>query len=306
MSKPDLNLLVTLSALLNEGSVVRAARRLQLSPSATSRSLARLRKTMGDPLLVRAGSKLVLTPRALELQTQIGRLVDDAQAILRPQQELVPASLERSFTLRACECFVETFGPCLIARVMHGAPKVQLRFLHKADAETGLLREGSADIEIGALTSTMDPEVRAKGLYRERFVGAVRRGHALSAGEVTLARYLAHGHVAIFRHSLQSGPVDRALADVGKERKISVVLGGFSTALAVARASDFIATVPEKSTAGLRSGMRSFPLPFPAPEVTVSMLWHPRLNSDPANRWLRQCIWETCAKAPNRQALPSV
>src|ERR1700760_3002584 len=100
MARPDLNLLVTLDVLLAEGSVARAARRLRLSPSAMSRALARLRETMGDPLLVRAGRGLVPTPRALELREQAHQLVQDAQAMLRPVEKLDLKRLVRTFTLR--------------------------------------------------------------------------------------------------------------------------------------------------------------------------------------------------------------
>src|SRR5919205_4409796 len=117
MPHPDLNLLVTLDVLLTEGSVARAARRLRLSPSAMSRALARLRKTTGDPLLVRAGRGLVPTPRALELRERVGRLVQDAEAVLRPAEVLDLPRLVRTFTLRTGEGFAENFGPGLIAPV---------------------------------------------------------------------------------------------------------------------------------------------------------------------------------------------
>src|SRR5262245_32734998 len=100
MPKPDLNLLVTLDVLLREGSVARAAERLRLSPSAMSRALSRLRSTTGDPLLVRAGRGLVPTRRALELRDEVGRLVQDAEAALRPAGGLDLARLRRTFTLR--------------------------------------------------------------------------------------------------------------------------------------------------------------------------------------------------------------
>src|ERR1700733_8775799 len=105
MSRPDLNLLVTLDVLLAEGSVARAARRLRLSPSAMSRALARLRDTTGDPLLVRAGRGLVPTPRAIELRARAGQLVEEAEAVLRPAEALDPKRLERSFTVRARDGF---------------------------------------------------------------------------------------------------------------------------------------------------------------------------------------------------------
>jgi DNA-binding IclR family transcriptional regulator len=105
MNRPDFNLLVTLDALLSECSVTRAARKLQLSPSAMSRALERLRKTTGDPLLVRAGRTLVLTPRALEIKNKINDVVHNdvvhnAETILRPAETIDLKELKRIFTLR--------------------------------------------------------------------------------------------------------------------------------------------------------------------------------------------------------------
>ena len=117
MPRPDLNLLVTLNVLLAEGNVARAAQRLRLSPSAMSRALARLRAVTGDPLLVRAGRGLVPTPRALELRDQVSQLVDHAEAVLRPARKLDLRRLDRTFTLRTSDGFVENFGPTLLARV---------------------------------------------------------------------------------------------------------------------------------------------------------------------------------------------
>lgn len=117
MSTPDFNLLITLDAVLAEGSVAGAARRLRLSPSAMSRALARLRETTGDPLLVRAGRGLVPTPRAVELREQVSQIVENAKVVLRPESKLNLKQLLRTFTLRASEGFVENFGPDLIARV---------------------------------------------------------------------------------------------------------------------------------------------------------------------------------------------
>ncbi|MES2724458.1 MAG: LysR family transcriptional regulator, partial [Pseudomonadota bacterium] len=129
MQSPDLNLLVALEALLSEGSVARAAKRLQLSPSAMSRTLTRLREATGDALLVRAGRGLVPTPRALALGETVGALVQEAGAMLRPTEGLDLARLERTFTLRAREGFVENFGAQLVSRVMAAAPNVRLRFV---------------------------------------------------------------------------------------------------------------------------------------------------------------------------------
>src|SRR3982750_4615006 len=151
MARPDLNLLATLDVLLAAGSVARAAERLRLSPSAMSRALARLRKTTGDPLLVRAGRGLVPTPRALELRAQVSQLVHDATAVLRPAEQLDLSQLVRTFTIRTREGFVENFGPDLIARVSAEAPGVRLCFVQKPNKDSTPLREGIVDLETGVV-----------------------------------------------------------------------------------------------------------------------------------------------------------
>jgi DNA-binding transcriptional LysR family regulator len=301
MPGPDLNLLVTLDVLLAEGSVARAARRLRLSPSAMSRALARLRETTGDPLLVRAGRGLVPTPRALELRTMVGTLVRDAQAVLRPADRLDLRRLVRTFTLRTSDGFLENFGPDLIARVGREAPGVMLRFVPKSGRDSAPLRDGSVDLETGVVDETTGPELRVQALFDDRFIGVVRKGHPLARGKVTLARYAAGRHVHVGRRDLDRGMIDEALKPLGVERKIVAIAGGFSAALALARGSDLIAGVPERHTGNLRAGMSSFALPFRAPEVTVSLLWHPRLDADPAHRWLRDCVRSTCAKRLGRR-----
>lgn len=295
MSTPDLNLLVTLNVLLAEGSVARAAQRLRLSPSAMSRALARLRETTGDPLLVRAGRGLVPTPRALELRERVSQLVQDGEAVLRPAEKLNLKQLVRTFTLRTSEGFVENFGPDLIARVGAEAPGVRLRFVPKVNKDSTPLRDGSVDLETGVMGKTTGPEVRVQALFRDRFIGVVRMGHALSQGEITPSRYAAGKHVCVSRRSFDKGPIDDALKPFGLEREIVTVVSGFSAALALARASDLIASVPERHTGNLRAGMHSFPLPVAMPEVMVSLLWHPRLHADPAHRWLRGCVRDACA-----------
>ena len=296
MSTPDLNLLVTLDVLLAEGSVARAAQRLRLSPSAMSRALARLRETTGDPLLVRAGRGLVPTTRALELRERVHQLVQDAEAVLRPTEILDLARLARTFTLRTSEGFVESFGPALIARVGRDAPGVRLRFVQKSDKESVPLRDGTVDLETGVIGKTTGPEVRAQALFHDRFIGVVREGHPLTQGKMTPARYAAAKHVLVSRRGLDHGPIDEVLKPFGLEREIATIVGGFSAALALARGSDLVASVPERHTASLRLGLHGFALPFPAPEVTVSLLWHPRQDGDPAHRWLRGCVREACAE----------
>jgi DNA-binding transcriptional LysR family regulator len=288
MARPDLNLLFTLDVLLAEGSVARAARRLRLSPSAMSRSLARLRKATGDPLLVRAGRGLVASPRAMELRDSVSQLVQAAEAALRPMGKLDLQHLDRTFTFRASEGFVENFGARLLARVSREAPDVRLHFVHKLDKSSGPLRDGTVDLETGVIDKAVGPEVRTQALFRDRYVGVVR------------ARYASAEHVHVSRRDYEKAHVDDALAELGLKRRIAVTVGGFSAALALARESDLIATVHERHTGNMYSGMHTFPLPMSVPPFTVSLLWHPRLDADPAHRWLRSCVRGACAEQRQR------
>lgn len=298
MTTPDFNLLVTLDVLLQEGSVAGAARRLRLSPSAMSRALARLRETTGDPLLVRAGRGLVPTPRALEIRDLVSQLVQDAQAVLRPVGKLNLKRLACTFTMRCSEGFAESFGPALIAQIGEKAPGVRLRFMQKPDKDSEPLRNGIVDLETGVVGKTTSPELRVQALFRDRFMGVVRIGHNLSHGEITAERYASGRHIGVSRRGLDKGPIDEILGSLGLQREVVTVVGGFSTALALARTSDLITSVPERHTTNLRAGMFSFPLPVAMPEFTVSLLWHPRLHADPAHRWLRGCVRAVCAGQP--------
>ncbi|MDP2015786.1 LysR family transcriptional regulator [Hydrogenophaga sp.] len=297
MTRPDLNLLVTLDVLLAEGNVARAAQRLRLSPSAMSRALARLRETTGDPLLVRAGRGLVPTPRALELREKVAQLVQDAEAALRPTQAPDLKQLVRTFNIRTSEGFVENFGPDLLARVRKHAPGVRLCFVQKPDKGSAPLREGAVDLETGVVGESMGPELRTQALFRDRFIGVVRAGHPLSKRKITPAVYAAGQHIGVSRRGIDKGPIDEALGPLGLEREIVTTVGGFSTALALARTSHLIASVPERHTGILREGMHSFELPFPMQDMSVSLLWHPRLQADPVHRWLRGLVVEVCAVA---------
>ena len=301
MALPDLNLLVTLDVLLTEGSVAHAAKRLRLSPSAMSRQLARLRATTGDPLLVRAGRGLVPTPRALELRSRVGQIVQDGAAVLSPVAALDLRQLTRTFTLRTSEGFVETFGPELIARIGKDAPGARLRFIAKLDKDSESLRDASVDLETGVIGATTGPEVRTQALFKDRFIGVVRKGHPLAKntakGNVTAERYAGGRHILVSRRGLDKGPIDDALKKAGLERQVVTIVGGFAAALALARTTDLIASVPERHTGNMRDGLRSFALPVATTSITVSMLWHPRLDADPAHRWLRGVVRDICRTA---------
>lgn len=295
MSTPDFNLLITLDAVLTEGSVARAAQRLKLSPSAMSRALARLRETTGDPLLVRAGRGLVPTPRALELREKVSQLVQDVEVALRPADAPDLSQVERDFTLRTSEGFVETFGATLITRINAEAPGIRLCFLQKPDKESASLRNGSVDLETGVVDDTTSPELRTRILFHDRFIGVANQQHLLATGEMTPERYAHEKHVHVSRRGLAKGQIDDALEKIGLERRVVTIVGGFATAVALARSCDLIASVPERHTGNLRTGMYSFPLPITTEEFNVSMIWHPRMDADPVHRWLRGLLLDICA-----------
>jgi DNA-binding transcriptional LysR family regulator len=303
MSEPDLNLLLALDVLLADGSVAGAARRLGLSASAMSRTLTRLRETTGDPLLVRAGRGMVLTPHAEALRQRTQNAVHEARAVLRPSTEEPDFStLQRTFTIRANDGFVDAFGAPLIAAATAVAPHVCLRFAPKPEKTAAYLRDGSADLEIGVLGS-MGPEVRVQALFRDRFVGAVRTGHPLATKrKVTAERYIAFGHVVTSKHGRTNGPVDEALAALRLKRTIVAVVPSFPAALAVARNSDLIALVPSSLANGQISSVNihAFELPVKTEQITVSQMWHPRLEVDPVHRWLRQLVLSVCRETAAR------
>ena len=307
MDNVDMNLLAALDVLLAEGSVTGAARRLGLSSSAMSRTMTRLRSATGDPLLVRAGRRLVPTPRAAELRDRVHELSRDVRAVLRPQiADLDIAALELTFTIRASEGFVEFLSAPLVAAVMQAAPHIRLRFAPKPDKDAGPLREGLIDLEIGVL-GVSAPEIRTQLLFRDRFVGVARIGHPLLAG-VTPARYAACDHIVASRNADFTGPVDDALDKLGLRRAIRVVVPGYPDAMRIARHSDLIALVPRSclgnspaSEHAATSGLESFELPVSTPEITISAMWHPRVDADPAHRWLRDTVTSVCRTAYPRR-----
>ncbi len=297
MKSIDLNLLVALDVLLSERSVTRAARRLGLSASAMSRTLARLRSVTGDPLLVQAGRSLAATPYAEALGDRVHALAREAQAVLSPASgPLDLAALDRSFTIRANEGFLARFSARLVASATEAAPNVRLRFAPKPDKDAGPLRDGPIDLEIGVMGLSA-PEVRAQLIFRDAFVGAARVGHPLLDGPISPERYADCRHVVASRRGASSGPVDDALAELGLRRDVVVIVPGFPDAIRIACQSDLIALVPRSCFDGadpLREGLESFELPVRTPEIAISAMWHPRMDADPGHRWLRDTVMAVC------------
>jgi DNA-binding transcriptional LysR family regulator len=291
----DIGLLTALDALLTEGSVTGAAARMNRSVSAMSRTLARIRRVVGDPILVRAGARLVPTPRAEQLRSRVRNLVEEANSILSPDR-IDLASYQRTFVVRANDAFIGAFAMELVASVRCEAPRVTLCFAAEGEEEVSALREGRIDLDIG-IQGRGGPEVKTQLLFREHFVGVVRVEHRLAEGKITPKRYAACSHVVASRRGLVQGPIDEALASFGLSRHVALVVPSHMSALDVVAQSDLVGAVPASlagRVAGARQALKTFNLPFETKVIAIGQAWHPRFDNDAAHRWLRTKIREVC------------
>ncbi|MFF8726992.1 LysR family transcriptional regulator [Streptomyces sp. NPDC015171] len=295
----DLNLLRVLDALLQENSVTRAAERLGTSPAAVSRTLARLRRIVGDPLLVRAGQGLVPTPRALELQDEVGALLRGCDNVLRPGAGFDAAHLQRTFTVQATDLLLTGLAGTLTDRIHAEAPQVDVVFLPEAVEGGPGLRQGWVDVELGVL-GHLDPEIRTRGLTRATLVGVARSGHPLFGGRIDARRFAAADHIGISRMGKRLGPIDSALAERGLRRRVAVVVPSHTSAMLLARDTDLVALtladwLPDTIAA---LGLRTFPVPLELAPLDFGMAWHPRNSTDPAHRWFRDHLAAAVSTPP--------
>jgi len=292
----DLNLLRAFDALLSEGSVTAAAERLHLSIPATSRALGRLRRAMGDPILVRAGRGMVPTPFALRTAPRVRSLLDEAAALISVDREMLPADIARTFTIRINDGIVATLATALIKAVAAAAPRMTLRFVAEGNESVEALRDGSVDLDIGAGVVTA-PDIRTSVLYRERLVGVVRSGHPLARFRPapTLAQLCEHPHLSASRRGRTRGPLDEALETAGLQRRVAAVVPTFAAAALVVASSDYVGLIPQRlaEQSGASVALHWFPIPAALPELDVRLCWHARLDADPAQRWLRETIRRT-------------
>jgi DNA-binding transcriptional LysR family regulator len=297
----DLNLLIALDALLSEGSVQGAAARMNLSAPAMSRTLGRIRDALGDEILVRAGRRMVPTPRALELHGRVRALIEDARLMLRPESLADPATLVRGFTIRASDYVAGVFGASLQAIAARQAPQITLRFADQGKEDVAALREGRIDLDIGVL-GDIGPEIRVQTLLRDRFVAVLRHGHPLLKGRMTPRRFAAADHVSASRRGLSQGPIDDALAALGLSRQVKLVVPGFYAAMLTAAASNIVAAVPLAIAAtAVRLGLRIryVELPVSTPTVAIAQAWHPRFDKDAGHRWLRHMVRDALTRPDN-------
>ncbi|MGW2644807.1 LysR family transcriptional regulator [Streptomyces sp. NPDC001393] len=289
----DLNLLVALDVLLEEQSVQGAARRLHLSEPAMSRTLGRIRKALGDPILVRAGRQMVPTPHALAVRAEVGAVVERARALFAPGRDTDLRTVSRTFTIVGHDAVSATHGAALFARAAREAPGVRLRFLSESHVDLPFLRQGTADLEIGVI-DTAAPEVHRETVYEERMLGVVRPGHPLLDGELTPERFAgAAGHLSVSRRGRQRGPIDDALAELGLTRRVVGSVGTYPASLFVLRETDLIGLITTYGRPMADSlGLVNFEIPLRLPSIEVGFAWHPRHDADPAHAWLRGCVRE--------------
>lgn len=287
----DLNLLVALHALLETNSVTSAAERLGTSPPAMSRTLARLRRVFGDPLLVRSGRQLVPTPRALELRFEVGALVDQGRALLAPSEPIDPAALSREFAVHIGDAVLTELTTPLLAAVRAQAPGVRLRLLPESAAGPSALRAGKADLEID-VSNHADPQIRVERVRGDRLIGVAGPDHPLITGRATVAAFAAAAHISISGRGVARGPIDDRLALHGRTRQVVATVPDLPTALFAVRSGSVVCPAPEFVAAVTLPalGLCPFEIPLPLPETVISLAWHPRNTADPAHAWLRGVV----------------
>lgn len=297
MKSLDLNLLLTLDVLIQEGSVAGAARRLNLSTPAVSRSLARIRRAVGDPVLVRSGRGLAPTPRALDLHARVRNVVEQAQAVFTEfSQDIDLATLDRVFTLRANDVFVGGYGGRLREHLRRHAPRAVLRFVSEGEDDGNALG-GKVDLYIGS-SQKFGADIKVQSLFTTTFCGLARAGHPIFDEDIMPRRFAAYDHISVSRRGRAQGPIDAALAALGLARHVSLITPTFHAAIFALADSDLILPsmprdlIPGVERLGLK--LRAFPVPVPVTPVTVVQAWPPRLDSDLAHRWLRQTIKQVC------------
>lgn len=292
LSAIDLNLLVVLRALLTERHVTRAATRVGLSQSATSHALARLRELFGDPLLVRSGRALSLTPRAARLLPLLDRGLGELQLAVSGEPEFQPRTARRTFSLGMADYLQALIIGPLLRRIAKRAPGIDLSVVVFPNLRE-LVESGRIDLALTVSSSELRG-LSHEPLFEEGFMCMVRRGHPRIKKVLSLETYLAERHVVIAPGGTPGTLVDNVLAQHGLERRTALRVTNFLIAPVVVSQTDFINTMPTRLARQLAStyALRLVPAPIELPQFEYCLMWHPRLDNDPAQRWLREIVAE--------------
>lgn len=292
----DLNLLRVLDALLDAGSVSAAARRLRLSQPATSAALSRLRASLGDPLLVRRGNRMVPTPLAEELQPRLSRILADIRGTLGSAGGFDPARTGRRFRIGANDYATLVLLAPLAARLRRLAPRATVEIRALAEQPDDALANRDLDMVVGGswtLRGLRDPET----LFRETFLCVARADHPRLSERVTLEEFVAEDHALIASGNRTRGDVDVALDSLGRKRRVALTLPHYLAAPAVIAHTDMVMTMPRRVAEGLGGvhHLRTFAPPLALEGFDVVMASHPRNEADPSVQWLRRLTREVSA-----------
>ena len=305
LRRHDLNLLVVLEVLLDECSVTAAARRLSLSQSAVSAALDRLRAMFSDPLLVRVGNRMQPTPLARNLQGPIKTALASVNLALSLPQRFDPAKARLTIRLGITDYVGLVILPKVYAVLSREAPGITLEVLPRP-VEDSVARIVSGEIDIAPIVDP--PEGRDlynEPLLEESFVCAMRAGHPLARGRLTVARQLEYPQLAVTAHVGAAKLVERAFAERGLRRRVPVSVAGFATSFSLLADSDLVAIVPGRIARqqAPRFGLAIRPTPLPIPPYTLSLLWHQRTAHDATHRWFREQLFAAGrAVAANRRS----
>jgi len=290
----DLNLLVTLDALLTEQSVSRAARRLKRSQPAVSAALARLRGVLNDQLLVRRGSLMVPTPYGKSLEAPLRSVLREIERTLGPR-DFDPAASSQVFRIATTDYTTFTLFPRLMRRIRRAAPSIRIE-LWPIDENVGeRLSNRELDLAVADDWSLRHLPDREK-LYSERFVCVVRRDHPRIRRSLTLERFLAEKHALVSARGRVAGNVDGVLERSGQSREVMLTLPHFLAVPAVIAETDLVVTLAERVARRLSdpASLRVLQPPFEVPGFDVSIAWNPITEHDPAIDWMRREIRNAC------------
>jgi DNA-binding transcriptional LysR family regulator len=289
----NLDLLVALDALLKEASVSRAARRIHLSQPATSHALQRLRELLRDPLLVRTGPRMELTPRALALRAPLAQALDQVRGLFIPEA-FDAAQSERQFRLMMPDLAVELLMPSLMEKVTRLAPNIRIEVVPwrgPAIFSAEFARTIDMVISIGNAFKGFHRQL----LYTDSDALAVRRGHPVAVKLKRREVFLDARHVAVIIRGQNEDLIDTWLRAKGIERRIALVVPGDIEALHVAARTDLIAFVPRRLIAALAKQLSLAAITPPLdPGIDEQYMFYPtRAQMDPGSIWLRKLMLQT-------------
>jgi DNA-binding transcriptional LysR family regulator len=289
----DLNLLKAFDALIRERAVTRAAGRIGLSQPAMSHALSRLRSLFADDLFVRTPNHMEPTARAREIAPLVSAAIEHIEAALNLGIGFDPAKSTGIFTAGMAE-YAEVALVGRLAEVFaRQAPKATLRLTPLTGAEAvDRLDNGAIDVAVAHLRA-LPGHLDSMMLLRDPFVLVARRGHPLAAQSLSLEAYAALDHVLVSPRGDTSGAVDRALADFGLKRRIALLVATYLALPAVLASSDLVATVPRRTARPIAAMAEIEIMPLAIDlSVQVSMAWHRRATSEPAQAWFRSLLIE--------------